>query len=294
MLTSTIIGLGSAGYLSTAVLDLPFASTVTGLATSGYVSSTQLFSTVEGLGSISYVSSLSLVSTVEGLGSIGFISSGALGAALGSTVQGLGTADYVSSTQLVSTVEGLGTLGYVSSSYSIFRSTFSNINATNFSNIGYIYSSITRGTTLSTVAFDLGQSLRNEILVSTTKLDIEVKTNLQFGYYDVTSRDYQFNTLLVAGSTPTASTILGIESLSYYVLNANAINLPFFFQEKNRFLITDPYFLSTVKNGDAYSTLTLQHTFGPRVPTTNQLFVSPMSSICATVVLDNTPGKTNL
>jgi hypothetical protein len=64
--------------------------------------------------------------------------------------------------------------------------------------------------------------------------------------------------------------------------------LSFFFQEKTRFLITNPLILSTLRNDGQFSTLTLHHTFGSVIPTTNQFFASPASSICATVVLDNT------
>jgi hypothetical protein len=88
-------------------------STVTGLGTAGYVSSLSLFSTVEGLGSSSYVSSSGLISTVQGLGSLGFLSS--FGNEFTSTVKGLGSSSYVSSLDIVSTVQGLGTAGYLSS-----------------------------------------------------------------------------------------------------------------------------------------------------------------------------------
>ena len=106
-LTSTVEGLGTAGYVS----SLSLASTVTGLGTVGYVSSLSLISTVQGLGTAGYVSSLSLASTIVGLGTLGYVSS----LSLASTVQGLGTAGYVSSLSLASTVQGLGTAGYVSS-----------------------------------------------------------------------------------------------------------------------------------------------------------------------------------
>lgn len=106
-ITSTVAGLGTAGYVST----LSLLSTVAGLGTASYISSLSLQSTVAGLGTASYVSSLSLQSTVAGLGSASYISS----PSLQSTVAGLGTASYISSLTLLSTIAGLGTAGYISS-----------------------------------------------------------------------------------------------------------------------------------------------------------------------------------
>ena len=60
-LTSSLIGLGTLGYVSSSQL----ISTVKGLGTTGYISSTQLTSTVRGLGDI-YVSTPSLISTITG------------------------------------------------------------------------------------------------------------------------------------------------------------------------------------------------------------------------------------
>ena len=70
-LTSTVAGLGSIGYISTASL----VSTTLGLQTSGFLSSANLLSTVGGLGSAGYISTLSLTSTIRGLGTIGYLSS---------------------------------------------------------------------------------------------------------------------------------------------------------------------------------------------------------------------------
>lgn len=71
---STVIGLGSAKYISTATLQ----STVVGM-------NRQDFSTLNGLGSYGYASTLSLQSTVQNLGLANYISS----SALTSTVTGL-------------------------------------------------------------------------------------------------------------------------------------------------------------------------------------------------------------
>ena len=95
-LASTVAGLGTAGYFSTA----------TG---GGEVTRANLVSTVVGLGTVGYISTLSgggdvtkdnLVSTVVGLGTVGYIST-------------LSAGD-VTKENLVSTVVGLGTAGYIS------------------------------------------------------------------------------------------------------------------------------------------------------------------------------------
>lgn len=301
-LISTVVGLGTVGYLSSGVITEPLTSTTIGLGTIGYVSSTQLVSTIQGLGSIGYVSSSQLTSSLIGLGTIGYLSSsqllsslsslGTLGyvstSQLTSTVGGLSLSGYVSSTQLQSSITGLGSIGYLSTS-ECFRSTYSNLLTGNWSNVAYLYSNIsTNISSISTIRFDLGSTLRGKIIPSTTKLDIELKPNLQFVYYDATSRDYQFNSFLVRGPNFSTVNIIGQESLTYYILNTSPINLAFFFQEKTRFLINNPLVLSTLRNDNQFSTLSLHHTFGPRIPTTNQFFATPASSICATVVLDNT------
>ena len=299
-LTSTSIGLGTLGYISSGVILGPITSSLIGLGTLGYVSSSQLLSTVNGLGNF-YLSSSMLTSTVEGLGSSGYISTSQListidglglfyvsTSQLTSTVEGLGSSRYVSSSQLTSSLVGLGSLGYLST-VSILRSTFQNSYAAPWSNAGFLYSNVSTNTiSLSTIRFDIGSAMRSQIIPSTTKLDIELKPNVQFAYYDTTSGNYQFNSLLTRGSTFTQSNILGIESMTYYILNSNVINLSFFFQEKMRFLITDPLILSSIRDDTSDTTFALHHTFLPKVPGTNQFFASPASTICATVVLDNT------
>ena len=142
-LTSTVVGLGSAGYISTAsgssgVAPSSLTSTVQGLGLVGYISTAQLLSTVGGLQSnISsfidpteltstivglatgpFISSSGMASTVAGLGSIGYISS----ASLVSSVRGLGLVGYVSTPSLVSTVAGLGSLGYQSTATNVTSS----------------------------------------------------------------------------------------------------------------------------------------------------------------------------
>ena len=298
-LTSSLVGLGSLGYISAATLystvNMALASTVAGLGTAGYVSSTQLTSSLVGLASLTYISSTQLTSSLVGLASIGYVSS----TQLTSSVVGLASIGYVSSTQLTSSLVGLASIGYVSSTqlfsslanFTSIRSTFSNSLAGNWSNTNFLYTGITVGTTLSTIQFDLGPAFRNKMLsgAANSRLDIETKTNLQFGYYDSISRDYQFNTYLVIGSTFATTNIIGTESFNYYILNANVINQPYFSQEKSRFIITNSNTISSMKYWGPSSTITLFHTFGPNVPGTNQFFASPASTASVTVVLDNLP-----
>ena len=138
-------------------------STVLGLGTLGYVSTTQLFSTVMGLGTLGYVSTSysdnllqsTTTGVIDNLGSYSYISSKTLTSTLQSTTQGvvnsLGTYGYISTAALASTtvglyntfgqsyistsglntviqssITGLGTLGYVSTNQltSCFNSLF--------------------------------------------------------------------------------------------------------------------------------------------------------------------------
>lgn len=103
-LVSTVVGLGTYGYISTSGLRNALTSTTVGLGTLGYISSTSL--------------DASLTSTLRGLGTAGFISSSALNFSLTSSIGGLGQAGYVSSSYLTAYVadtnKTLGTLGYIS------------------------------------------------------------------------------------------------------------------------------------------------------------------------------------
>jgi hypothetical protein len=126
---STVIGLGSAGYISTgqfqssmlgitsnisSMIDpIELASSIIGLGTIGFVSSIGLTnimnSTVIGLNTYiaAAIDPIELTSSIVGLGTMGFISSIGFDAKFGSTLQGLGTAGYISSSQLYSTVTGI-------------------------------------------------------------------------------------------------------------------------------------------------------------------------------------------
>jgi hypothetical protein len=74
-----------------------------------------LQSTVAGLGSAGYISSATLASTVAGLSVYTPVSVDGLRSTITSTIAGLGSAGYISSPQLDSTIAGLGSVGYLSS-----------------------------------------------------------------------------------------------------------------------------------------------------------------------------------
>ena len=89
-LTSSIVGLGTAGFISTVGLTFAVASTAQGLGTFGYTSTNQLLSTTIGV-----------------YGAIGSNIATTVQPQFASTVMGLATAGYISTTQLGSTVTNL-------------------------------------------------------------------------------------------------------------------------------------------------------------------------------------------
>jgi hypothetical protein len=126
-LVSTVVGLGTSGYISTSFLST-YVSTVVGGAIyfTGTLSTPQLTSTVDGLGNSSYLSTSQLISTINGLGNI-YVSTKFPGYGdvtspqLFSTVVGLGnvyvstvSTNFIQSSQMISTTDGLGQL-YLSS-----------------------------------------------------------------------------------------------------------------------------------------------------------------------------------
>ena len=139
--TSTVAGLGEAGYISTSGFLSSLQSTVRGLGTTGYVSSQTFTSTLNS----------TLTSTVLGLGTLGYVSTSFLNNAFVSTNRGLGTLRYVSESYMIayvtnalansgttnstistsyldtalrSTNNGLGTFGYVSTSQLVSTTAF--------------------------------------------------------------------------------------------------------------------------------------------------------------------------
>lgn len=105
---STILGQGfiSTGQFSTAVFNLEtlnqssLTSTVRGLGTTGYISSAQLQSTVLGLPNFGYISTAALRSTVTSIYSV-------TASNTTSSLIGLGTFGFVSSQTLLSSTDGL-------------------------------------------------------------------------------------------------------------------------------------------------------------------------------------------
>jgi len=133
-LQSTVLGLGTAGYVSsqqllsssygvtraiTSNFTVSIASTVTGLGTAGYISSSHLLSTTVGILAVnSNLLDFALTSTIVGLATTGYVSSQQLISStygiqsnvqltLVSSIIGLGTTGYISSQQLLSSVEGI-------------------------------------------------------------------------------------------------------------------------------------------------------------------------------------------
>jgi hypothetical protein len=97
-LQSTITGLGSLGYISSAgSLQADLTSSIVGLGTVGYVSTQSLYSSIQ---SYNFISTTTLQSSITGLGSIGYLST----VSLISSINGLATIGYISSSQLQSTI----------------------------------------------------------------------------------------------------------------------------------------------------------------------------------------------
>ena len=143
-LFSTVIGLGTVGYLSSAVIQPSLNSTIQGLGSLGFLSTgaTQpsLNSTVQGLGSLGFLSTgatqPSLNSTIQGLGSLGFLSTSVGQVNLNSTVEGLGSLGFLSTSlnqiNINSTVEGLGSLGFLSTVQPSLNSTIQGLGTFGF------------------------------------------------------------------------------------------------------------------------------------------------------------------
>ena len=198
-LTSTVTGLGTFGYLSSAaeLISSPqLTSSLVGLGTFAYISSLTLRSTIQGLGTIGYLSSSAelisspqLTSSLIGLGTFGYLSSAAelisspqltssllgLGTfgytsslTLQSTIQGLGTFGYTSSLTLQSTTQGLGTFGYLSS--------FNTLSSLNISS-GSLYTSTT-----STTEITAGRVNFGTLYVNNAPIIFDQYGNLQLSF----------------------------------------------------------------------------------------------------------------
>jgi hypothetical protein len=203
-----------ADLVSTTYLATQLGSTVIGLGTAGYISSSQLLSTSLGLTQYmsSFIDPTELTSTVIGLGTQGFVSSLGLTYAVASTAKGLGTFGYTSTSQLLSTSLGL----YQAIQNSPTALVQANLTSTiiGLGTFGYI-STVTLGSLISTA------NLAN--LVSTANLANIVSTaNLA----TLVSTSYLATQL---GSTVvglgTAGYISSTPSLAGFVSTANLANL---------------------------------------------------------------------
>lgn len=215
--------LGNA-YISSGIYTPQLTSTTIGLGSLGYISSPQLLSTVQGLGSASYVSTSQLVSTVDWfLDPSRYISTGNLVSTtanilplsqLTSTVAGLGSIGYVSTSQLVSTTNGLSTLMF-STFYSTLvpqfitpRQLTSSISS--LGTLGYVSSS----QLVSTVNWFLDPSryVSTGALVSTAA---GISTNLQTTFYIDNAGNINFY-----GGTAVFSTVQDVIFLSTFMFSS--------------------------------------------------------------------------
>ena len=99
---SSIAGNGSQIVALNAISSLSLESTIVGLGTFGYLSTNTVPSTIVGLGTFGYLSTNTVPSTIVGLGTFGYLSTNTVP----STIVGLGTFGYISTTQLQSTIVG--------------------------------------------------------------------------------------------------------------------------------------------------------------------------------------------
>ncbi len=211
-------------YISSGIYSPELTSTTVGLGSLGYLSSSQLLSTVEGLASANYVSTSQLVSTTSWiLDTSRFVSTGALVSTtagvlplsqLVSTVAGLGSIGYISSSQLVSTVQGLST-----NTFSTFYSTLvpqfivpSQLTSTvrGLGTVNYI--STTQLTSTVSYIFDTSRYVSTGALVSTTA---GISTNLQTSFYIDNA-----GTLNIFGGTTIVSSVTKVVFLSTFALSS--------------------------------------------------------------------------
>jgi hypothetical protein len=114
-LTSTVIGLGTVGYISTAQLTSTSKGLYDQIQSGGSgITNDNLVSTVVGLGTIGYVSTSALVNLVSTANLVNLVSTTYLTSQLTSTVVGLGTIGYVSSASLINLVSTANLINLVS------------------------------------------------------------------------------------------------------------------------------------------------------------------------------------
>jgi hypothetical protein len=164
-------------------------STVIGLGSAGYISSSQFQSSMLGITSniSTMIDPIELASTITGLGTIGFVSSIGLTNIMNSTVIGLN--DYISTMidpiELASSIVGLGTIGFVSSIG--FDSKF-----------GSTLTSLTGS--LITSTFQTIKISTSQITVSTVQFQDQLANNPMGNIYQYSSILY-YNNFVIAGTS---------------------------------------------------------------------------------------------
>lgn len=211
-LTSSLIGLGSLGYIS----SLSLTSTINSLSQIGYISTTQLRSSLEGVGSLGYISSSQLQSTIEGLGNLNYIST----ATVESSINSLSEIGYISSSQLTSTITGLGSLDYISSA-----SLYSSINSLNINNFVSTQSLISTVEGLGEIGYISTGNLESTIgglgelgYISSTYLTSTIEGLGEIGYISsgsLISSIGGLGTIGYVSSTYITSTIEGLGTFGY-------------------------------------------------------------------------------
>ena len=218
--TSTLIGLGTLGFVSSLSLVSTTAAVQYGYQTAGFLSSGNLLSTVEGLGTASYVSTLSMNSSIH--------------AALSSFSTAFGPGGTNMNT-ITSTVAGLGTAGYLSSiSYpanlsasALFVSSISTnfIQTTVLSTLALLASSIVAGTnraiTLSSQQLNVS-SVNGGLLLATSNLTSTV-AGLGQNYISTATINSFFSTFSTTISRSFNSSNVTISTL--FASNATMSNL---------------------------------------------------------------------
>ena len=195
-LTSTVVGLGTFGFISTVGLTYAIASTAQGLGTFGYTSTNQLLSTTIGIYAaittgINVAVQPQFISTVQGLGTAGYISS----SQLTSTVQGLGSGFTGSTTYLSAAVINVSTLNtyYLSTTFAYISSlqvgTLNVGGASGYVNIqDLIVSTVSAGQItasqsffsslqVNTISFGTGSNVILPNILATSVSTIQVNTN---------------------------------------------------------------------------------------------------------------------
>jgi hypothetical protein len=230
LVSSIVVGLSSLStvlgqsYISSGIYSPQLTSTTVGLGSIGYVSTGHLRSTVEGLGTSYYVSTLSLMSTVSWfIDPLRFVSTGALVSTtagilplqqLTSSVKGLGSAGYISTGGLVSSVQGLGTAGYISTGSLV--STVAALGTTLVSTVNSLGSQgyVSTSQLTSTVAWfqDASRYISTGNLISTVA---GISTNQTATFYIDNGNEFT-----ILGGTVIVSSVNTIAYLSTFLLSS--------------------------------------------------------------------------